>query len=217
MAHKANSLICNLRKAVYHYLIFLLYRSKKKRSSLPSSSTQADKHKVFEILYDCEKTLVDASKSLSNQGEQLNNSSNTMNRMHKDLNVTDAIVNNMNRWFTKWNVKVENFYEIQTKCEYPILYRKTTKEYYHPGTLVFIEGQVTVLNISRVADVSILLKDLTNVIVHTPWNVILMRSAIGEIEVIIDISSAQVVSILKMLEKDHGDKFDYEDQANDCK
>ena len=137
-----------------------------------------------------------------------------MNRMHKDLNITETLIDGMDKWFMKWGVKPEQYYEIQTKKEYPILYRKMKKEYYYPGTLVFNKGQVTVLNIRRVADVSILLKDLTNIVVNTPWNVLLMRSAIGEVDVIIDVSSAQVVYILKALETEHGDKFHYEDASD---
>ena len=169
------------------------------------------------MLYDSENALIRASNTLYSQGEQLENSSRTMNRMHKDLNVTETLVNGLDRWFTKWDVKPEHYFEICTKKEYPILYRKTIKESYSPGTLVFIEGQVTVLNVKRVADVSILLKDLTSIVVNTPWNILLLRSAIGEVDVIIDVSSAQVVYILKFLQPEHGDKFHYEDDSGDAR
>ena len=163
------------------------------------------------MLYDSEKALIGSSNTLYDQGEQLGNSSRMMNRMHRDLNVTETLVNGLDRWFTKWDVKPEQYFEIRSKKEYPILYRKTTKESYYPGTLVFVEGQVTVLNITRVADVSILLKDLTSIVVNTPWNILLVRSALGEVDVMIDISSAQVVYILKALQSEHGDKFHYEE------
>ena len=184
----------------------------------PTSSTrQAERKKIFEMLYDSEDALIKASNTLYNQGEQLENSSQSMNRMHKDLNVTETLVNGLDRWFTKWDVKPEHYFEICTKKEYPILYRKTTKESYSPGTLVFVEGQVTVLNVKRVADVSILLKDLTSIVVNTPWNILLLRSAIGEVDVIIDVSSAQVVYILKALQPEHGNKFHYEGDSGDAK
>ena len=184
----------------------------------PSLSTrQAERKKIFEMLYDSENALIRASNTLYSQGEQLENSSRTMNRMHKDLNVTETLVNGLDRWFTRWDVKPEHYFEIRTKREYPILYRKTAKESYCPGTIVFIEGQVTVLNVKRVADVSILLKDLTSIVVNTPWNILLLRSAIGEVDVIIDVSSAQVIYILKTLQPEHGDKFHYEDDSGDAK
>ena len=169
------------------------------------------------MLYDSEKTLIKASNSLYDQGEQFDHSSRTMNRMHKDLNVTETLINGLDRWFTKWEMKPEHYFEIRTKKEYPILYRKTTKESYYPGTLVFVEGQVTVLDIKRVADISILLKDLTSIVVNTPWNMLLVRYAIGEVDIMIDVSSAQVVYILKALQSEHGDKFDYEDGSVDAK
>ena len=178
---------------------------------------QAERQQFFKMLHDSEKTLIEASNTLYNQGEQFDNSSQMMNKMHKDLNVTETLIDGMDKWFMKWGVKPEQFYEIHTKREYPILYRKTKKECYYPGTLVFTKGQIAVLNIKRVADVSILLKDLTNIVVNTPWNVLLMRSAIGEVDVMIDISSAQVVYILKALEAEHGDKFHYEDVSDDAK
>lgn len=166
------------------------------------------------MLSDSERTLIKASNSLYNQGEQLGRSARAMNRMHKDLNVTETLINGLDRWFTKWDVKPKDFFEIKTKKEYPILYRKHTKESYYPGSLVFTEGQLTVLNIKRVADVSILLNNLTNIIVNTPWNIVLLCSTIGEVDVMVDISSAQVVYVLKALQLEHGHKFNYEDTSD---
>ncbi|XP_028393308.1 synaptosomal-associated protein 47-like [Dendronephthya gigantea] len=181
-----------------------------------SGAGHADRKQIFEMLYDSEKTLIDASNSLGNQGEQLDRSARTMNRMHKDLNVTETLINGLDRWFTKWDMKPEDFFEIKMKKEYPVLYRKHTKECYFPGSLVFTEGQLTVLNIKRVADVSILLNNLTSIIVNTPWNIVLLRSAIGEVDVMVDISSAQVVYVLKALQSEHGHKFNY-DEISDTK
>ena len=185
--------------------------------STASSTSKSQRKQLFEMLYDSETTLMKASNTLYEQGEQLDHSSQTMNKMHQDLNITETLVHGLDKWFTKWNVNPEQYYEIQTRKEYPILYRKTTKDIYSPGTLVFLEGQVTVLDIKRVADVSILLKDLTSIIVNTPWNILLIRSVIGEIDVLIDISSAQVVYVLKSLQSEHGDKFQYEDATSDNK
>jgi hypothetical protein len=190
-------------------------RKQQSDSNEPSTSSakQAERQKMFQMLYDSENELIRASNALYEQGEQLANSSRTMNKMHKDLNVTETLVEGLDKWFTSWDIKPEHYFEIRTKKEYPILYRKTTKESYCPGTLVFIEGQVTVLNVRRVADVSILLKDLTSIVVNTPWNMLLLRSAIGEVDVVIDVSSAQVMYILKALQPEHGHKFHYEDDS----
>lgn len=186
-------------------------RSNKYTTSL---SSQVGKQRVFELLFNAEDTLIKASNTLHGQGKQVDSSSQMMNQMHKDLNVTETLIDGLDKWFTKWNMQPEHYFEIHTRKEYPILYRKSPMEYYSPGTLVFTEGQVTVLNIKRVADVSILLKNLTSIVVNTPWNVLFVRSVIGEVDVLIDVSSAQVAYILKILQSNHGDKFQYEEDSH---
>lgn len=171
------------------------------------------RRQLFEVLYDSENTLSNAADSLYNQGEQLDHASRTMNTMHKDLNVAETILNGLDRWFTKWDIKPEHFYEIDLKKEFPILYRKHLKESFYPATLVMTQDNFTVLDAKRVAVVTMLLKELTSIVVRTPWNITIVKSVIGEPDQIVDISAAHVVYIIKALQLNHGDKFEYEDSS----
>ena len=168
------------------------------------------RQKLFEVLYDSENTLIGAAESLHNQGEQVDHSSRMMNKMHMDLNVAETLINGLDRWFTKWKIKPELFYEIDLNKEFPMLYRTTMKEDFTPGTLFIKQDQIIVLNAKRVVAISMLLKDLTTIYVSTPWNIMLLKSVIGQPDVTIDISSAHVVYIIKVLQREHGDKFEYE-------
>ena len=165
------------------------------------------------MLYDSESTLTKAADSLYNQGEQLDYASHKMNLMHKDLTVAETLINGLDRWFTKWNIRPEYLHEINLKKEYPILYRKQVKESFSPAILVMTGDQISVLSTKRVAIVTMLLKDFTSIMLNTPWNVVLVKSVIGEPDLMVDISSAHVVYIVKALQREHGNKFQYEEPS----
>lgn len=160
--------------------------------------------------------LVDASKTLNNQGKQLGNASQIMEHMHNDVTVAERIMGDIESWLGAWRVKgnFTNQYSQNTevndrplgreKVEYPVLYAKLAQESHQSGQAMFHNNNFEVLDEKCNIIHSFPLKQISNIDVHSPWDITITKRIIGNPLVHLHLTSARMPLLLKDLRKTSG-------------
>ncbi|XP_068715562.1 synaptosomal-associated protein 47-like [Montipora foliosa] len=174
------------------------------------------------MLYDAQDTLTLAGRTVQKQGQQIDAACSDMNKIHNDLAVADTLIYNLDSWFSKWKIKapqvqikVHGQSIVIEKSEYPIVYAKTQRAQHLPGTLVVSSDTLDVLNAQNSLDISFLVREVTEVSVHTPWEATIAQSRIGQTVHTVHLIAARLVHILQKLEVLLPGKIDYEDPPFD--
>ncbi|CAH3164170.1 unnamed protein product [Porites lobata] len=97
------------------------------------------------------------------------------------------------------------------KSEFPIFYARTQKEKHLPGSLVLSNESVDILTAERNFDISFTLTEITEISVHTPWEMTILQLRIGQTGHSVHLIAAWLVHILQTLEVMLPGKVNYED------
>lgn len=159
---------------------------------------------------------------MQKQGRQIDAACSNMNKIHNDLGVAETLIYNLDSWLRKWNIETphvhisvpENTMVIE-KSEYPIVYAKTQREKHLPGTLVVSSKSLDIFNAERNLDVSFAVREITEVSVHTPWEVTISQLRIGQAGRTVHLIAARLVHILQTLEVLLPGKINYDDPRCD--
>lgn len=146
-----------------------------------------------------------------------------MNRIHNDLGVAETLIHNLDSWLNKWNIEtprvhidVQEKSTIVEKSEYPIVYARTQREKHLPGSLVVSNKTLDIFNAERsLVDISFPVREVTEVSVHTPWEVTISQLKIGQAGQTVHLIAARLVHILQTLEVLLPGKINYDDPPCD--
>ena len=160
---------------------------------------------------------------MQKQGQQIDSACNNMNKIHNDLGVAETLIYNLDSWLSKWNIETPQVYidvpehnMIIEKAEYPIVYARTQKEKHLPGTLTVSNKSLELLNAERNLDVCFAVKEITEVSVHTPWEVTISQLRIGHAGHSVHLISARLVHILQTLEVLLPGRINYDEPPYDA-
>ena len=193
--------------------------------SIFSSESQAPRNTEFlNILHDAQNTLATTGRTVQKQGQQIDSACTNMNKIHNDLGVAETLIYNLDSWLSKWNIETPHVYidvpehnTIIEKAEYPIVYARTQKEKHLPGTLTVSNKSLELFNAERNLDVSFALKEITEVSVHTPWEVTISQLRIGHAGRSVHLISARLVHILQTLEVLLPGRINYDEPPHDAR
>lgn len=204
-----------LLRLVLHVSFCLIHFSSK--SQTPHNT------ELLNILYDAQKTLATTGKTVQKQGQQIDSACNNMNKIHNDLGVAETLIYNLDSWLSKWNIETPQVYidvpehnMIIKKAEYPIVYARTQKEKHLPGTLTVSNKSLELFNAERNLDVCFAVKEITEVSVHTPWEVTISQLRIGHAGHSVHLISARLVHILQTLEVLLPGRINYDEPPYDA-
>lgn len=156
------------------------------------------------------------------QGQQINSACANMNKVHNDLGIAETLIFNLDSWLLKWNaeipcvhIEVPEKSTIIKKSEYPIVYARTLKEKHLSGTLVVSNNKLEIFTAERSLDVAFVMNDITEVSVHTPWEMTISQIKIGDVGRTVHLIAARLVHILQALEVLLPGKINYDDPPSD--
>lgn len=188
-----------------------------------SESQTPRKTELLNILYDAQNTLATTGQTVQKQGQQIDSACTNMNKIHNDLGVAETLIYNLDSWLSKWNIETPQVYidvpernMIIEKAEYPIVYARTQKEKHLPGTLTVSNKSLELFNAERKLDVSFTIKEITEVSVHTPWEVTISQLRIGHTGRSVHLISARLVYILQTLEVLLPGRINYDEPPQDA-
>lgn len=175
---------------------------------------------LLQIAYETQDVLVDAAKTLHRQGKQLSHTSQMMDSLHNDITVAERITGDIESWAGAWRVKgaFQNPHILSKRgespldyqsIEYPVLYAKLSQESHTPGELVFRNEHLEILNEQSEIVHSILVKQIFEVTVHSPWDVTIKKRNLGKPDVKIHIASVRMPVLLKTLERTCQCQFEF--------
>lgn len=192
---------------------------------LLNSSTEgdaSDNTELLSILYDAQRTLASTGKTVQKQGQQIDAACSNMNKIHNDLGIAETLIYNLDSWLNKWNIETPHVHidvpenkVIIERSEYPVVYARTQREKHLPGTLVLSSKSLDIFNAERNLDVSFVVKEVTEVNVHTPWEVTISQLRIGQAGRTVHLLAARLVHILQTLEVLLPGKINYDDPPCD--
>ena len=197
-------------------------------SSCYNSSTESEvphNTKLLNVLYDAQKTLTSTGRTLQKQGQQIDAACSNMNKIHSDLRVAETLIHNLDSWLNKWNIETPHVRinvpgeksMIVDKSEYPIVYARTQREKHLPGSLVVSNKTLDVFNAERtLVDISFPVREVTEVSVHTPWEMTISQLKIGQAGQTVHLIAARLVHILQTLEVLLPGKINYDDPPCDA-
>lgn len=195
----------------------------KERLFASSESQTPRKTELLNILYDAQNTLATTGQTVQKQGQQIDSACTNMNKIHNDLGVAETLIYNLDSWLSKWNIETPQVYidvpernMIIEKAEYPIVYARTQKEKHLPGTLTVSNKSLELFNAERKLDVSFTIKEITEVSVHTPWEVTISQLRIGHTGRSVHLISARLVYILQTLEVLLPGRINYDEPPQDA-
>ncbi|CAH3164179.1 unnamed protein product [Porites lobata] len=190
----------------------------KERLFASSDGEEPPNSKLLNILYDAQSTLTSVGKIVHKQGQQIDAACSNTNKIHNDLSVAETLIYNLDSWLNKWNVETPHVHidvpennAMVKKSEFPIVYARTQKEKHLPGSLVLSNESVDILTAERNFDISFTLREITEISVHTPWEMTILQLRIGQTGQSVHLIAARLVHILQTLEVMLPGKVNYED------
>ena len=174
-------------------------------------------------MHNAQNTLATTGQTVKKQGQQIDAACTNMNKIHNDLGVAETLIYNLDSWLSKWNIETPQVYIdvpehnlIIEKSEYPIVYARTQKEKHLPGTLTLSSKSLELFNAERNLDVSFAVKEITEVSVHTPWEVTISQLRIGHTGCSVHLITARLVHILQTLEVLLPGRINYDEPPYDA-
>lgn len=146
-----------------------------------------------------------------------------MNKVHNDLGVAETLIYNLDSWLSKWDIETPHVHidvpensMVMEKAEYPIVYAKSYKEKHLPGTLTVSNKSLEFFNAETKLDICFAVKEVTEVSVHTPWEVTISQLRIGHVGRSVHLIAARLVHILQTLEVMLPGKINYDEPPYDA-
>lgn len=160
---------------------------------------------------------------MQRQGQQIDSACANMNKIHNDLGVAETLIYNLDSWLSKWNIETPHVHidvpdsnMVIEKAEYTIVYAKTQNDKHLPGTLTVSNKSLEFFNAERTLDVSFAVKEVTEVSMHTPWEVTISQLRIGHPGRSVHLIAARLVHILQTLEVLLPGKINYDEPPCDA-
>ena len=175
---------------------------------------------LLSIAYETQGVLLDASNQLHRQGKQLDSSSRTLEKIHNDITVAERITGDIESWFGAWRVKgrfksekantdrVDSCPLGQQSIDYPVLYGKVAQESHKSGQIVLKDGQFELLDEKYEVVHSFAIDMISEVDIHSPWDVTIIKRTFGKPLVRIHLTSARMPMLLKRLRQCKGPEYD---------
>lgn len=192
------------------------------KEQLFSEETTDKNQELLQIVYDTQNTLMDAAQTLHAQGQQISRTSHNMNMMHNDITVAERITSDIDSWFGAWRLKlpmkktnalperIES--PISTdSIEYPVLISEKSNENHTKGYIVLRKETLEILGSKSEILFNFVIKQISEINVHSPWDVSFVRHCIGSYDTVVHITSKKTPMILKTLEKVYKCEFYYDD------
>lgn len=169
--------------------------------------------KLLGIVKDSEETLSRAAVQLYGQGKQIDNALGTMSDLHEDLDIADHLVEDIESWVGRWRLPdqyqtidpvVINMSDIPEVFEYEILFTKletgrvNTRQV---GTLRISKDGLTISDLKMKTEFHFRWGDVSQLHVISPWEVIAIKYQIGKPDLKYSLVSANMVAILRLLDK----------------
>ena len=101
--------------------------------------------------------------------------------------------------------------------EYPVLYGKVTQESHKSGQVVFKDNNFELLDEKLAVVYSIPLKQISEIEVHSPWDITILKRSLGKPLIRIHLTSARMPLILKHLQQSQGPELDLETLPQETK
>ena len=174
---------------------------------------------MLSIAYETQGVLLDASNQLHRQGKQLDSSARTMEKIHNDITVAERITGDIESWFGAWRVKGK--FEPpkadtdrmssplgQQSMDYPVLYATVAQESHKSGQIVLKDDQFELLNEKYEMVHSFAVDKISEVDIHSPWDVTIVKRTFGKPLVRIHLTSARMPVLLKRLQQCKGPEYD---------
>ena len=192
--------------------------------SCSSSSSDAPRNsELLHILHDAQSTLASTGRTVQKQGQQIDSACVNMNKIHNDISVAETLIYNLDAWLSKWNLETHQVHIdvpedsiLIEKAEYSVVYARTSKEKHFPGTLVLSKNSLEIFDAGRSLDVSFAVKEITEVSVHTPWEMTVWQQSIGKAGSSVHLTAARLVHILQTLEVLLPGKINYDEPPDDA-
>lgn len=194
----------------------------KERLFASSTSDAPCNSELLNILHDAQNTLTSTGRTIQRQGQQIDSACANMNKIHNDLGVAETLIYNLDSWLSKWNLETpqvhidvpEDNMPIE-KTEYPVVYARTHKEKHFPGTLMLSSKSLEIFDAGWSLDISFTVKEITEVSVHTPWEMTILQQSIGKADSSVHLTAARLVHILQTLEVVLPGQINYDEPPDD--
>ncbi|XP_054767921.2 synaptosomal-associated protein 47-like [Lytechinus pictus] len=214
-----------VRKVLLHFIKETLFIHQKTGGTVPTGNgggggTSKLGRELLSIAHDSERTLSEAASQLVNQGEQIDDGFKTMDLIHKDLGIARQNISYLESWLGHWHVCLDDIQPQASKTpnqmlpineipEYPVIYKLRKKEE-ESGLLRVSPDGVAVCNEQRTV-LQFTYREISVISVCTPWSFIITRRRMGEPDITCQITSAKVISILKVMGSKVKEKIDYDE------
>lgn len=174
---------------------------------------------MLSIAYETQEVLLDASNQLHRQGKQIDSSARTLEKIHNDITVAERITGDIESWFGAWRVKGK-FEAVkvdtnrtssplgQQSIDYPVLYATVAQESHKSGQIVLKDGKFELLNEKYEIVHSFAVDKISEVDIHSPWDVTIIKRTFGKPLVRIHLTSARMPVLLKRLQQCKGPEYD---------
>lgn len=169
--------------------------------------------KLLGIVTESEKSLSTAAVQLHSQGRQLDNAAVTMLDLHNDLDVAERLVDDIDSWFGRWRLPdqyqtidpvIVNKTDIPDIFEYEVLLTKLETNRVNRrqvGNLRISKDGLTILNEKMRTEFHFRWTDVSQIRVVTPWEMMVLQYQIGKPDLVYSLVSANMVAILRLLDK----------------
>lgn len=209
--------------AVKHFSMSALLRGNMKvqQDNAGPSQTKTGQ-KLLGIVSDSEKTLSQAAVQLHGQGQQFDHMLTNMFDIHNDLDVAEALVEDLDSWFGRWRLPAQyasvdpviiNKSDIPELFEFEVLLAKldpqkmTSKRI---GTMRLSKDGITLLNEKMKTEHHYNWCDVSRIRVVTPWEICITQYKIGQADLTYNVVSAVMTGVIKVLDKSVKHKMQYD-------
>ena len=194
------------------------------RSTNESHATSLGQE-LLQITADSQKTLGLASETLASQGEQLCHATALMVDLHDDLDVADPIITSLDSWLGRWSmptrrepVEVIGRTAAPLIREFPVLFSagsSSSNMCVNQGYVQISRDGLTILDSSQVSAGHLTGREISDIKVTTPWQVVITGVKLGEPDHSYLLMSAQMPVALQTLERFYRHKLQFEDPPPD--
>lgn len=213
-----------VRRVLLHFMKEMLFQCPRDVSYPATTSGQTRTmlgSELLSIAHDSEKTLSVAASQLTTQGEQLDDALRTTNIIHRDLGIGSQNIAHLESWLGRWRVGVDDMVlnttptsssaqSLNETHEFPIIYNsKNNVE--ESGILTVSPTNLSVCDPGNKTVIKFEYKEITTIVVSTPWSMVITRRMIGQPDVQCHVTSAKVITILKALESKIQEKIEYDE------
>ena len=133
-----------------------------------------------------------------------------MDMIHSDLQVAEHIVNDMQSWFTYWNIRSKS--PVLTRGQvFEVLIAKSKQESHTPSKFILGIKSVDIFDPKNKLLFSFNPSDLGNTLVHSPYDLTLIQRCFGKSDLKAHVISTELPNLLQCIETIYKRKLIYED------